>query len=146
MSLCFFFLIKYHSYKSRLTIHVTQHSMNFNNAIVMIEWSQKLIVLFYLPWSVKKLTKLFTQTKKPNRHWLKCWPAILRFPKHYIFCFVYFRSKIMATASIWMVCHHHPPMCFLNFVRWSTFSARGNNNCLEQKIISVKIVKPRTKI
>lgn len=44
--------------------------------------------------------------------------------KHHIFSFIDFRSKVMATTCVWMVCHHHPSMCFPNLICWGTFPAK----------------------
>lgn len=43
------------------------------------------------------------------------------FSKQHIFCFINFRSKVVATTSIWMVCYHYPPMCFSYFIHCSAF-------------------------
>lgn len=57
---------------------------------------------------------------------LKSRTAALRSPEHHIFCFINFRCEVMATTGIWMVCNHHPPMCFFNLFCWNAFSDKRN--------------------
>ncbi|KAL8130615.1 hypothetical protein V2J09_019770 [Rumex salicifolius] len=42
--------------------------------------------------------------------------AVLSLAKHDVFSFIDFRSKIVASARIWMIGNHHSPMSFLNLV------------------------------
>lgn len=84
----------------------------------------------------------------------KCRTTIFCLSKHDIFCFINFRGKIMAASSIWMVCNHHPSMCFLDLICGNTLPVKyrrinqeqscerkKRNKCIEQ----FQMVKPTSR-